>query len=432
MQWIMTKPALLPVDEARSAIIDSLSAVSVEQLTPDAAHHRYLAADISASLDHPAAAVSAMDGYCLASSDRDALSSKGLKIIGESAAGRPFAQPLGQGEAVRIFTGALLPQNADMLLIQEEADLTSGRLMATEIPVAGRYIRQRAQDFGSGDQLISAGTKLTMRHLALAALAGITSLTCHRRPRIAIATTGDELVPPGQTPLPGQLVNSNSLFLTHFVRAAGAEPVELGILPDKASALHAALSAAGPLDLIVTTGGASVGDHDHIVSDLDSDPASSLNFWKIAMRPGKPLIWANWRGTPFLGLPGNPVSAAICALQFLGPAIDRLSGGTGQIGSGQIGTGQISSGPFSSDQIGGYFKAKLTTDLPENDKRQDYLRATLTHDCDGTVLVTPANRQDSAMMHKLALADCLIIRPPFAEPLSAGDWVECQAFPAGF
>ena len=413
----MNRPALLPVDEARAAILASLTPTAIETRTPYNAHNAYLAAPIVAGLDHPAAAVSAMDGFAYGASDSADLVSNGLTLIGESAAGTPFDTPLKTGQAVRIFTGALLPDGADTILIQEDAKIDKNRLLAAHsgadtLPAAGRYVRRRAQDFAAGDLLISPGTKLTMRHLALAALAGITDLPCHRAPVIAVATTGDELVPPGQPPLPGQLVNSNSLLLSHFIRAAGAIPVDLGILPDQPGALHDALTAAGPLDLIVTTGGASVGDHDHIVSDLTDDPASHLNFWKIAMRPGKPLIWANWRGVPLLGLPGNPVSTAVCALQFLGPAIDRLMGGPGRGGD--------------------IFTARLTTDLPENDKRQDYLRARLETPSTDTPHVTPASRQDSAMMHKLAQADCLIIRPPFAKAAKAGDSVQCQALPPGF
>jgi molybdopterin molybdotransferase len=313
---------------------------------------------------------------------------------------------------VRIFTGAYVPDGADTIVIQENVDAAQE---ADNMPITvrqgaakGRFIRPAGLDISAGDLALTKGTCLSARSIGLATAAGATSATVSVPPRIGILSTGDELVAAGKTPGPGQIISSNAAFLTAFVKSYGAEAVDLGIIKDRPGAVFDAVTAAENLQLVVTTGGASVGSHDHIASDL---AAGALDFWKIAMRPGKPLIWGEIRDTPLLGLPGNPVSTAVCALVFLVPAICKLGGGTPQHY---------------------VFSALLTTDMPENDQRQDYIRATLTTNANGQTQIRPAPRQDSSMMATLAHANAFIVRPPFDPPKAAGDHVDVLPMPRLF
>jgi molybdopterin molybdotransferase len=407
----MPTSPLRPVAEARQAILARLSPMPVEQVSLAEAFGRILAADLPASLSHPAAAVSAMDGWAVRAGDVASLPAL-LPIAGESGAGHPYPARLPDGQAVRIFTGALLPEGADTIIIQEEAEKQgSGKVLIQKNTPAGRYIRPAGMDFTAGDRLLAKGERLGARHIALAALGGLSQLPVYQKPRLAILTSGDELVPPGQTPGPGQLINSNSLLLELLARDAGAEPVNLGILPDRAGALGERLGRAEKPDMIVTTGGASVGDHDHIVSDLKANPNASLDFWKIAMRPGKPLIFGHWHGIPLLGLPGNPVSAAVCAFNFLLPALAALQ---------------------DTRLDWPVTHARLATPLPENDQREDYIRARLARDEAGGWIAHPASQQDSAMLKTLVEADGFIIRPPHAAACHTGSEVPVLRLPDGF
>lgn len=407
----MQKSNLRPVDEARQAILDSLSPLAAVDLPLDQLAGRILAQTVTARLSHPSAAVSAMDGWAVRQQDIASLPAR-LAIIGEAGAGHPFSGDVTPGSAVRIFTGGLIPQGADTIIIQEEAEkLAENQVQINHGTRAGRYIRPAGMDFASGQPLLEKGQKLGARHIALAALAGHGRLSVHRRPKLAILTSGDELVAPGSQPGPGQLINSNSLLLEILAREQGADVLGLGILPDRPGALDKRLAAAEKPDLIVTTGGASVGDHDHIVSDLQKNPNSSVDFWKIAMRPGKPLIFGHWQGIPLLGLPGNPVSAAVCGLNFLVPALARLQG-------------SIFHPPIIT--------ARLASDLPANDQREDYIRARLSWSEKDGWTAFPANKQDSAMLKTLAEADGLIIRKPHASACPAGSEVRLMRLPAGF
>ena len=407
----MANKTLRPVAEARAAILAPLSPMPVESVLLTEAFGRVLADDLSASLSHPAAAVSAMDGWAVRAADIASLPAV-LPVAGESGAGHPYAASLPEGEAVRIFTGALLPDGADTIIIQEESEKQgAAQVLIQKSNPPGRYIRSAGMDFAAGDRLLARGERLGARHIALAALGGFSQLPVYRRPRLAILTSGDELVPPGQTPGPGQLINSNSLLLELLARNAGAEPMNLGILPDRAGALDDRLEAADRPDMVVTTGGASVGDHDHIVSDLQANPEARLDFWKIAMRPGKPLIFGHWHGIPLLGLPGNPVSAAVCAFNFLLPALAALQ---------------------NTRLDWPVTQARLATPLPENDQREDYIRTRLDRDATGHWTAHPARKQDSAMLKTLAEADGFIIRPPRAAACPAGSEVPVLRLPDGF
>ncbi len=400
----------MPVAGALAQICENLPPLPSEPCSVTEARGRYLAEDIVAGLTHPADHISAMDGYAIAaSSGLDA--GTVYSVIGEAAAGAPFAGDLGPAEAIRIFTGAYLCTGADTILIQEEIEARpDGQISVTQTARVGQFVRPQGLDFFTGNRLLPAGKCLTARDIALAALAGCSKLTVRKRPHIGILSSGDELVSPGECPQTGQLINSNSLFLHQLVTLSGGIAVDLGIIRDTPGALITAVKAAGPLDLLVTTGGASVGDHDHIVSDIMAADGGQIDFWKIAMRPGKPLIFGKIGNTPLLGLPGNPVSAGVCGLVFLQPALRSMLGSS-------LTLVQPS--------------AKLAKALPENDRRQDYLRACfITHD-DGSLAVTPAPQQDSSMLQTFTHADCLIIRPPHAPAAPYGTIVPILTFPAG-
>jgi molybdopterin molybdotransferase len=390
---------MIPVAEARQRILAALGPTGPETVALAAAAGRTLAGPVAAKLTQPPAAVSAMDGYAVRAADI-AQAPAILRQIGAAPAGHPFKGTVGPGECVRIFTGALLPDGADTILIQENADAEGERVLARQSEPRGRFVRAAGLDFARGDVLLEAGVRLDARHIGLAAAANHAWLDVRRRPRVAILATGDEIVLPGTAPLPGQIVSSNAAALAAFVAAAGGEPVVLPIAPDDAAALQAIAAGARGADLLVTTGGASVGEHDLVRAAL-GESGLQLDFWQIAMRPGKPLMYGRFGDVPLLGLPGNPVSSLVCAVLFLGPAIAALLGRT-------------ETGPPVR-------RAKLGCDLAANDKREDYLRAKLTSDESGTPVATPFAQQDSSMLALLAKSDALAIRPPLAPPAKAGD-----------
>jgi molybdopterin molybdotransferase len=380
------------VEAARARILAALSATPPETVALAEAAGRVLARPVSARLTQPPAAVSAMDGYALRAADA-ALGAR-LRVVGEAPAGHPFAGQIGPGEAVRIFTGAFIPKGADSILLQEDATAEAGTVLVREAVTQGRWVRPAGLDFATGETLLAAGRKLTARDIGLAAAANHPWLTVHRRPRIGILATGDEIALPGD-PLPmGGIVSSNAHALAAMLRAAGAEAVILPIAPDDADAIATLAQGARGCDMLVTTGGASVGEHDLVQKALVPG-GFALDFWKIAMRPGKPLIWGRLGETPMLGLPGNPVSALVCAVVFLLPAVAVMAG--------------LPAAPTPSEA------ALAGADLAANDQREDYLRCTL----DGEV-ATPFSRQDSSMLKTLARADALLIRAPHAAALPAG------------
>ena len=325
-------------------------------------------------------------------------------------AGAGFGGHVGPGEAARIFTGAPLPAGTDTIIIQEDTEREGDRVRVLGGAPRGRYVRREGLDFAEGEVLLKAGRRLTARDIGLLAAMNRPWLLVHRRPRIGILSTGDEIVMPGDPIGPHQIVSSNSLALAAFVAACGGIPVSVGNAPDDPEALRQIAAATSGVDLLVTTGGASVGQHDLVRDALAAD-GLELDFWQIAMRPGKPLIVGRYRGTPMIGLPGNPVSTLVCALLFLHPAVARLSGGAA---------------PAETPPT-----ARLGVALPKNDGRQDYLRSRLTNAADGMLEVFPFEVQDSSMMRLLALADCLVVRPPHAAALAAGATVPIVPFPSG-
>jgi len=390
---------VISVEEARARIRDGLKPVGGDSVSLAAAHGRVLAMPVIARLTQPPADVSAMDGYALRAADAGQGAS--LKIIGTAPAGHPFAGSIGPGEAVRIFTGSVMPEGADTVLLQEDASAANGIVTVNEACVTGKHIRPAGQDFAAGDLLIPAGRRLTARDIGLAAAGNHPWLTVHRRPRIAILSTGDEISLPGEAIGPGGIISSNAHALAAFIAESGGDALILPAAPDDRAAIAAGADAAIGCDLLITTGGASVGEHDLVQAGLASR-GLKLDFWKIAMRPGKPLMFGHLGALPMLGLPGNPVSAFVCALLFLRPAIERLSGLPGNAPPNEF--------------------ARLSAPMKANDQRADHVRASLSRE-DGGWIVTPFPVQDSGMLRTLALADALILREPHAPALPAGQEV---------
>jgi molybdopterin molybdotransferase len=393
---------VISVEEARRRLLAPLKPLGAEQVALSEAVGRVLAEDVAARRTQPPFAVSAMDGYAVRSADVADVPVR-LKVVGAVPAGQAFAGTLGRGEAVRIFTGAPLPAGADAIVIQEDTQRESDLVTVREAAPAGHYVRPAGLDFREGDVGLRAGRRLTARDVGLAAAMNRPWLLVRRKPRIAILPTGDEVVMPGDPVGPNQIVSSNGLALAALICQSGGIPVHLPIAADDSRALQRIAEGAEGVDFLVTTGGASVGEHD-LVRDALAETGLALDFWKIAMRPGKPLMVGRYRDTPMMGLPGNPVSSLVCGLLFLKPAIERL-----------LGRDAEPSAPV---------RARLAIPLPANDRRQDYLRATLARAADGILEARPFAQQDSSMMSLLARSDCLVIRQPHAPAASGGEMVE--------
>lgn len=386
---------LLPVTEAQTRLFALAAPVDGETSPLREAAGRWLAAPVHATRDQPFADLSAMDGYALRFADL----AGPLTVIGESAAGRGFDGSVGGGKAVRIFTGAPVPPGADTILVQEEAtrDGDTLTLNGEGPPAIGAHIRPRAQDFSTGAQILAAGTKLTPAAIGLAAAAGHGTLPVRRAVRVAIVSTGDELVPAGTQVTGAQLPSANAPMLAALIADLPVAIIDAGIVPDDLTALTAAFAALDA-DIVVTTGGASVGDHDLVRPALLA-AGGSLDFWKIAMRPGKPLLAGRLGGAVLLGLPGNPVSAFVTATLFLRPLIAHLSG--------------------AIDPLPRRRFAPLAHPMVTNGPREDYVRARLTSDGLDAYPV-----QDSGMLAALAGSDALIIRPVGAPAAVRGDLAE--------
>jgi molybdopterin molybdotransferase len=393
---------LTSVEEALKRIVaDVPGPLPAEDVPLARCRGRRLAADLAALRTQPPFAASAMDGYAVRAADVVQLPAA-LKVIGTSAAGHRFTGLLGPGEAVRIFTGAPVPDGADRVVIQEDARREDDVVTFAAISSSGNNIRAAGLDFREGQLLITAGARLDARLLALAAAMGHGTLPVYRRVRVAILATGDELVRPGEPAGPDQIVTSNSYAVAALAEEEGAEVIDLGIAGDDFGALEAAIAAAqeAKADVLVTLGGASVGDHDLVQSALVRQ-GMRLGFWRIAMRPGKPLMHGRLGPMAILGLPGNPVSAIVCALLFLVPLVRTLGGDPDAL----------------SDRSE---EAELAADVPANDLRQDYLRAELIDRPDGPPLARPFGRQDSSMLSTLAASAALLLRPPHAPAEKAG------------
>lgn len=395
--------SMISVAEALGRVLAGIDGpVEAEHVALADAAGRTLAADLVATRDQPPFAASAMDGYAAREADLQSLPTT-LRVIGASVAGKAFSGRVAQGEAVRIFTGAPLPEGADSIVIQEDTEASAGSVSIRAKEPPGRYIRSAGLDFRRGDVLLRAGDRLDARRIMLAAAGGFSSLEVRRRPRIAILATGDELVLPGQVPDADQIFASNPFGLRAIVERAGGETIDLGIARDSIADLSAAIARARATkaDILVTLGGASVGDHDLVQGALVRE-GMKLGFWRVALRPGKPLMHGRLDGMQLLGLPGNPVSSLVCGILFLVPAIRTL-----------LGDPTAGDDPTES--------AILDEALPGNDGRQDYLRASLVKGPDGELRAGAHSRQDSSMIAVLAESEALIVRAPKASALAVGD-----------
>jgi len=391
--------ALMSVADALQRVLADAKPLPAETIALEHALGRVLAEDIAALRTQPPAALSAMDGYAVRAEDV-AQAPVTLRLIGEVAAGHPFDGEVKPGEAARIFTGGMMPAGADTVVIQE-LTAREGQSVVVQKPAAkGRNVRGQGIDFSQGEVLLAQGRRLTDRDLMLAAAMNHAALPVFRRPKVAVVGTGDELMMPGGAPGPGQIVYSNGFAITALARMEGAEAVDFGIARDRLDDIVAGVRRARDwgADILVTTGGASVGDHDLVQRALKNE-GLDLSFWRVALRPGRPMMHGRLNDLQVLGVPGNPVSSYVCAFLFLAPLIRRLSGRA------------------DIERIAE--PARLGCDLGPNDERADYLRATLELGPDGPV-ATPLPNQDSSLMAPLARAGCLVIREPFASAAPAG------------
>ncbi len=395
---------LLSVDEALRRILDDVEPLDPESVPLLEADSRVLATDVAATRTQPPFPASAMDGYAVRAADLNVIPAT-LTLIGESAAGHGFTDGVATGECVRIFTGAPVPDGTDSIAIQENAQADGDRVTFSETVEQGRYVRPAGMDFAEDQVLLEKNNRLNPASLSLAAAMNHATLPVRRKPVVAIIASGDELVLPGNEPAADQIVASNTFGVAAICERAGAVTGDLGIAVDTLASLAEKFEAASEADIVVTLGGASVGDHDLVREALEARGVD-LSFWKLAMRPGKPVMFGigtkEGRIIRYVGLPGNPVSSLVCARIFIQPLIHALLGLPGETPR---------------------HDAKLAIALPQNDQREEYMRAALEQRGD-TQWVTPFSRQDSSLLSLNAKADCLMIRPAHAPPSEAGD--DCQ------
>jgi molybdopterin molybdotransferase len=399
----MPNTPLLPVADALAQVLAGASRPMDAETVPLAnAHNRRLAVDLAAKRTQPPAPLSAMDGYAVRHSDIESVPAH-LKLIGTSAAGHGYSGTVGPGQTVRIFTGAPLPSGTDTVVIQEDTEGDSQTICMKQSEPLGRHVRTAGLDFRQGDVLLEKGSRLGPAELALAAAMNHAHVDVVRKPCVAILATGDELVAPGVEPGPDQIVASNNFAVAAYVKRAGGKVLDLGIAKDNFPEIEGAIRRAreAGADVLVTLGGASVGDHDLVQTALKNE-GMDLGFWRIAMRPGKPLMHGTIGNMQVLGLPGNPVSAIVCAILFVVPLVKALTGD-----------------PAASADMS--IAAELGEAMRENDTRQDYVRARVSGLNNGKPVATPFSRQDSSMLGTLAQSQALIIRPPFAKAAQKGD-----------
>ena len=391
----------MPVAEALARVLARAEPLPAEPTPLADAHGRVLAADVAALRTQPPADVSAMDGYAVRAADVAQVPVK-LRVVGEVAAGHPFEGAVGRGEAARIFTGGVLPPGTDAIVIQENTAREDDIVVVTASAGKGKHVRVEGLDFTRGEVLLPKGCRLSDRDLALAAAMNHPSVPVRRRPTVAVLATGDELVMPGASPGFGEIVYSNGYATAALAQREGCRVADLGIVPDRLAETAAAVRRARDIgaDILVTSGGASVGDYDLVQKALAAE-GLTLSFWKVALRPGRPMMHGRLGAMHVLGLPGNPVSAYVCGVLFLVPLIRRLAG--------------------RGDVEPALEVARLGCALPQNDERADYLRATLSPGADGVPVATPAPVQDSSMLVPLAQADCLVVRAPHEPAVRAGD-----------
>ncbi len=403
---------MISVTDALTRITAAFAPLPAETVGVADCLGRVLAEPVVARTNQPPANVAAMDGYAVRSDDFQRRLPIRLHVIGEVAAGKSFRGSVHPGEAVRISTGATMPSGTNAVAAQEIAELDAeGYITVAEVVPAARHIRPAGMDFTAGHIGVAAGKTLTARDVGLIAAMNVPWVRVRRRPRVAILATGDEVVLPGEPLGINQIVSANTLSLMALVTACGGTPINLGVAQDNAESLLRCAAAAEGADLLITSGGASVGDHD-LVHRVLGQRGLTVDSWQVAMRPGRPLLFGRVGSVPLVGLPGNPVSSLVSALLFVRPVLRILL-----------------AQPEDSTALTP--TARLAQPLPGNDSRQAYLRATLGWNAEGELTVTPFVQQDSAMLTTLAGADCLIIRPPEAAAAATGDRVEILRLDGG-
>ena len=392
---------MISVANARKNILSDQEIMPSELISLNEALGRVLAEDISARRPQPPLSVSAMDGYAVIAKDVKNVPVT-LEVIDTIAAGKTPSKKIKTGEAIRIFTGAPMPLGSDAVVIQENTEKSGSKIIVKENVTSGKYIRPEGLDFKQGNTLLTAGKVLSARDVGLIAAMNVSWLKVMRRPTVAIIATGDEIVLPGDNQKSSDIVSSNTFALAGLIEASGGIPLTLGIAKDEIESIRKISEGAKGADILVTTGGASVGEHDLVQSAL-TEIGLKIKFWKIAMRPGKPLIYGHLNNIPMLGFPGNPVSSMVCAVLFLKPVLASM-----------LGLREVE--PKLENGL-------LGKDLDENDNREEYLRATISIDDGGNKVVTPFPVQDSSMFSRLAMSDCLIVRAPYAENACINDTV---------
>lgn len=398
---------MINVEEALKRILAPLEPLGVEAIPVEQAFGRTLAEDISAMRATPAFDTSAMDGYAVLAADL-AKTPAALKIIGEAPAGTLFPGAVGKGQAARIFTGGIVPDGADTVVIQENTERKGDTVTILKAPAPSANIRKKGGDFAAGEILLKSGAALNERGIALAAAANRAKVSVYKRPRVVLLAVGDELTIPGSKLEDGSVINTNSPSLAALVRTVGAAPITPATLPDNLEAITTAFKKGQEADFIITLGGASVGDYDY-VRDAFKAAGGKLDFWKIAMKPGKPLMFGDLNGTPVIGLPGNPVSAYVTAFLFVLPALRKLQGRTGHA-------------PLS-------LPARAGGLVPAAKDREVFYLGYLSFGEDAALIATPHPVQDSARMSTLNASDCLIHRPANAGPAQKGDVVRVYPLP---
>ena len=409
----MAPAPMLSVREAHARVIAAFSPLPAETVSIADAAGRVLAAAPKARLTQPPADLSAMDGYAVRAEDVPAAPTT-LTLVGEAPAGGSYDHALKPGEAVRIFTGGPLPMGADSIVIQEDTKADGKKITVLEAPTPGRHVRKAGLDFSAGDAPFPPGHTLTTRDVALLAAMNLPWLSVHRRPRVAILSTGNELVLPGEPIGRNQIISSSGVAVAALVRAWGGDPTLFDIVRDEREATEQAITAGAQHDVLITLGGASVGDHD-LVQDSLKAQGFGMGFWRIAMRPGKPLMFAAKDRARVIGFPGNPVSTMVCALLFLKPALERMTGQAGGL-------------PATT-------AARLAVDVKQNDQREDYVRSLTRRQPDGSLTVEPHRIQDSSMLSVLSWCNALMIRPPHDPARKAGDSVQIidlSVLPGGY
>jgi molybdopterin molybdotransferase len=386
---------MISVEQALDNLFTIAPTMGTEWVTLENANGRVMIAPVVAKRDQPPFTSSAMDGYAMRRGDV-AIGNR-LRVIGEAAAGHRFTGPVNAGEAVRIFTGAPLPTDTDFVVIQEDVTRDGEHITINENLGQGANTRQQGADFKAG-QTVDAPRRLGPKDIALLAAMNIDRVQVSRRPDVALISTGDELVFPGENPNQDQIIASNTFGLAALINDAGARARILPIVRDNTASLNTALDLAQGADVIITIGGASVGDHD-LVGKVIAERGVDQSFYKVAMRPGKPLMAGKLDNAVMVGLPGNPVSAMVCGIIFLVPMLKKMLG--------------------QQAKAAQRYQAIVTNEIPENGPREHYMRATLD-----AGKVTLADRQDSALLSVLTTADALVVRPPNAPATRVGDTVD--------